>query len=195
MKDRKQLEKYGGVVLALLCVFLVFKLVQEIRGSAAPTAEPETTVSAPPPNPAQVQGRAPAKAAAPLSSHPSMQVQTLSKYVPKPFPDISRDPFGFGPPPLTPAQKAAQAARAAGGAMTASTASPQSRISLRAIGYNERIGVGPEAFLVDSDEVYVVHDGDVVSRRYKILKITSLMVQVKDGVSGEEAQLPIPEIP
>lgn len=195
MKNRKQLEKYGGAVLAVLCVFLVFKLVQEIKGNAAPTAEPDTTVSTPPSKPAQVRGRAPTKAAAPLSSDPLTQVQTLSKYVPKPFPDISRDPFDFGPPPLTPAQKAAQAARAAGGAMTASTAPSPPRISLRAIGYNERMGVGPEAFLVDSDQVYVVHDGDVISKRYKILKITSLMVQVKDGVSGEEAQLPIPQIP
>ena len=192
MKNRKQLEKYGGVALAVLCVFLVFKLVQEIRGNAAPTAAPETTISTPSPKPAPMPKRAQGKAAAPLSSDPSMQVQTLSKYEPKPFPDISRDPFDFGAPPLTPAQKAA---RAAGGAMTASTAPPRPQISLRAIGYNEKIGVGPEAFLADSDQVYVVHNGDVVSGRYRILKITSLMVQVKDGVSGEEAQLPIPQVP
>lgn len=191
MKKRKQLEKYGGVALAVLCALLVLKLVKEINGNPVP----DTTASTPSPQPAQVRGRTPAKAAARLSSDPSMQVETLSKYTAKPIPDISRDPFDFGAPPLTPAQKAAQAARAAGTAMTASTAPARPRIPLRAIGYNEKNGVGPEAFLVDSNEVYVVHAGDVVSRRYKILKVTSLMVQVKDGVSGEEAQLPIPQVP
>ena len=63
---------------------------------------------------------------------------------------------------------------------------------LRAIGYSEKLGVGPEAYLTDADQVYIVHDGDVVSRRFKVLKITSLIVEIQDGASGEKAQLPIP---
>ncbi len=194
MIKRKQFEKFGGVALAGLCVFLVFKLVSEIMGNPAPAADPETTVSRPSPKPAPMAKRAPGKAIASPNSDPALQVHALDEYVPKPLPDISRNPFDFGAPPLTPAQKAAQAARAAGGALTASSAPAPPQIPLRAIGYSEKPGVGPEAYLVDSDDVYIVHDGDVVSQRYKVLKITSLIVEVQDGASGERAQLPIPQV-
>jgi hypothetical protein len=78
--------------------------------------------------------------------------------------------------------------------MTASSAPEASHISLRAIGYSEKPGVGPEAYLADSDDVFIVHDGDVVSKRFKILKITSMKVEVQDGASGERSQLPIPVV-
>ena len=76
--------------------------------------------------------------------------------------------------------------------MTASTTAGPAGMPLRAIGYSERRGVGPEAYLVDTNDVYIVHDGDLVSQRFKVLKITSLIVEVQDGASGEKAQLPIP---
>jgi hypothetical protein len=194
MIKRKQFEKFGGVALAGLCVILVIKLVSEIMGNPAPVAGPETTVSSPSPNPAPPGKSAARKATASPNSVAASQVQALGEYAPKPLPDVSRNPFDFGPPPLTPAQKAAQAARAAGGALTGSSAPAPPQIPLRAIGYSEKPGVGPEAYLVDSDDVYIVHDGDVVSQRYKVLKITSLIVEVQDGASGERAQLPIPQV-
>ncbi len=193
MNRRKQLEKWGGIALAVLCVFLVFRLVKEIQGNPVANAAPETTVSSPAPNqaqPAAIAGRRSAGTAVPGSS---MRLQQLDEYVPKPFPDISRNPFDFGAPPLTPAQKAMQAAGGAGGAMTASSGPPPMQISLRAIGYSER-PYGPEAYLADAQDVFIVHDGDVVSRRYKVLRITSNIVEVQDGTTGEKAQLPIPQV-
>lgn len=191
MSNRKQLEKWGGIALAGLCVFLIVRLVSEIMGNPTPAAEPETTVSAPQPRPAQAAKSALKKGIPSPLSDSTPQLQPLDEYVPKPLPDISRNPFDFGAPPLTPAQKAALAA---GGAMTASSTPPPIQISLRAIGYSERQGVGPEAYLADTDDVYIVHNGDVVSSRYKILRITSSIVDVQDGASGEKVQLPIPQV-
>lgn len=125
-----------------------------------------------------------------MKPDPNFQLQALEEYVTRPLPDIARNPFDFGAPPITPAQRAAQAASAA--AAAASLAQAPSTIPLRAIGFSERIGIGPEAYLTDSDQVYVVHDGDIVSHRYKILSITSSTVKVEDGVTGEKVQLPIP---
>jgi hypothetical protein len=197
MKDRTKIEKIGVVALAGLCVFLVVRLVSEITGNPAAVAQPETRASAPSPKPAPQAKGATEKTPASPNSDSSMHIEALGEYHPKALPDLSPDPFDFGAPPLTPAQKAAQAAiAAAGGAMTASTsAGPGApRIPLRAIGYSERLGIGPEAYLVDSDEVYIVHDGDLVSKRFKIIKITSLIVEIQDGVSGEKSQLPIPVV-
>jgi hypothetical protein len=192
MNKRKQFERWGGVALAGLCVFLVFRLVSEIIGNPAPAAGAETTVSTPSPKPAQIPQSAPKKGTALRIADSTLQLQSLDEYVPKPLPDIDRNPFDFGAPPLTPAQKAARAA--AGGAMTASSGPAPPKISLRAIGYSEKPGVGPEAYLTDADDVFIVHKGDVVSRQYKVIRITPSIVEVQDGASGEKVQLPIPQV-
>lgn len=192
MKSRKNIEKLGIAALAILCVFLVFKLVSEIMGDPAGGVQPETTA-------AQTLKSSPQtttarKATSSPGSASSMQVRSLDEYRPKPLPDVSRNPFNFGSQPLTPAQKAMQAARTAGGAITASTNTGPPPIPLRAIGYSERGPRGPEAYLMDDTDVYVVHAGDVLSNRFRILKITSTGVEVQDGASGEKAQLPIPVV-
>jgi hypothetical protein len=197
MKNRKQIEKIGVVALAGLCVFLIFKLVSEIMGNPTPDTKPAAAVSTPSQKPA-IRAQNSAKGAkGSASSNSTLEMQSLDKYQSKPLPDLGRNPFDFGPPPLTPAQKAAQAAQAArgmGGAMTASSGPAPPNMPLRAIGYSERTGVGPEAYLADADNVFVVHDGDVVSKRFKVLSITSMTVEIQDGASGEKAQLPIPVV-
>lgn len=194
MTTRKQLEKWGGVALAGLCVFLIFRLVAEIMGSPAPEADTESTVSMAAPSPAPQARNSQKNGTAPVKSNSALHVQPLDEFEPKPLPDISRNPFDFGAPPLTPAQRAMQAARGPGGAMTASSAPPTPQIPLRAIGYSEKPGGGAEAYLTDAENVYIVHDGDVLEKRYRILKITPSIVEVQDGTSGEKAQLPIPEV-
>ncbi len=194
MKNRTKAEKIGAVVLAGICVFLIFRLVSEIMGHPATVAQTETKSYLRTPNSARAKSGA-GKISSSANWGSSLEMQAIEKYQPKPLPALARNPFDFGPPPLTPAQKARQAAAAAaGGAMTASSGPAGTHISLRAIGYSEKPGVGPEAYLVDSDDVFVVHDGDVVSQRFRILKITSLNVEVQDGASGEKSQLPIPVV-
>jgi hypothetical protein len=194
MKNRTKAERIGAAVLAGICVFLIFRLVSEIMGHPATVAQPETKSYLRPPNSAQVKSRAGKTSSSPNWGS-ALEMQAIEKYQPKPLPALNRNPFDFGPPPLTPAQKARQAAAAAaGGAMTASSGAEGTHISLRAIGYSEKLGVGPEAYLADSDDVFVVHDGDVVSKRFRILKITSMIVEVQDGASGEKSQLPIPVV-
>ena len=179
--------------MAGFCLFLVYKLVKELMGNSTGVVQPETRSYLSSSNRAQAKSGA-GKASSSPNPGSVFDLQSIGKYQPKPLPDLPRDPFDFGPPPLTPAQKAARAAQGIHGAMTAGAGPAESHIPLRAIGYSEKIGVGPEAYLADSDDVFIVHDGDVVSKRFKILKITSMVVEVQDGASGERSQLPIPVV-
>ncbi|HZT71982.1 MAG TPA: hypothetical protein VFC10_19830 [Terriglobia bacterium] len=193
MNTRSQFRKWGAVALGGLCVFLVFKLVAEIMGSPVKGGDPGATVSR-----TQQQGVPPVKSPLKSENGPpggnlGFEIQGLEEYAAKPLPDIDRDPFNYGPPPLTPAQQAAQAARAASGGFTATTAAAAPQVPLRAIGFAEKFIVGPEAYLTDSDQIYVVHIGDVVLQRYKITGITSTTVEVQDTATHEKVQLPIPE--
>ena len=194
MKNRTRVEKIGVVALAGFCVFLVVRLVSEITGNRSPSTQPNKTASTAYLKSSSTPNSASKGTAASSDTASALQMQDLDKFESRPLPDLGRNPFDFGAPPLTPAQKAAQAAGGIGGAMTASSGPAAPHMPLRAIGYQDRIGVGPEAYLTDADDVFIVHDGDVVSRRYKVLKITSMIVEIQDGASGERAQLPIPVV-
>jgi hypothetical protein len=47
--------------------------------------------------------------------------------------------------------------------------------------------------LVDADQVYIVHQNDVIMNQYKILSVKTSIVEVRNEASGETVQLPIPE--
>lgn len=192
MSNRKQLEKWGAIALGVLCVILIFRLVSEIMGSPAPDVDPDQTLSQPASPQAHPQNRVTSKVAAAAQGDSAAQMQALQEFKSSPLPNVNRNPFNFGAAPVTPAQKAAQAAKAA--AAAANAPPPPPKIPFRAIGYSEKAGVGPQAFLADSDQVYVVHKGDVISHRYRVVRITPSMVEVQDGASGETAQLPIPQV-
>jgi hypothetical protein len=130
MKNRTNIEKIGIVALAGLCVFLVFRLVSEFTGNPAAGEKAGPAISGQAPKSAPANNAA-KKSTASSNSGSALQVQSLDEYRPKELPDLSRNPFDFGPPPLTPAQRAMQAARAAGGAMSASATAGPSLVILR----------------------------------------------------------------
>ncbi|HEV2245656.1 MAG TPA: hypothetical protein VGW37_03305, partial [Terriglobia bacterium] len=104
MKNRKNVEKIGVAALAVLCVFLVFKLISEMMGNPAEGVQPVAVSSAQAARPAPQTDTARKPSASSTSASP-MQVRPLDQYRPKPLPDLNRNPFNFGQPPLTPAQK------------------------------------------------------------------------------------------
>jgi ribosomal protein L24 len=61
------------------------------------------------------------------------------------------------------------------------------------MGYSEKAGGVHEVYVSDEDQVYVVHEGDTVAGKYKILKITPKTVTVEDVSSHQTADLPIPQ--
>lgn len=196
MTSRTRLEKIGSAALSTIIVFLAFKLISEISGSPVEAARGQQAVSQPS---SRLSG-----SANPLrqeinklaSADPSLEIPQLKEYQAPPIPENARDPFDYGVPPPAQISRAGSGGGgvgAVGGGGVGGNAAPAApQISLQALGYSVRTGVGGEAYLADSDQVYVVHQGDLVSKRYKIVKITPLMVEVQDETSGQTVQLPIP---
>ena len=48
-----------------------------------------------------------------------------------------------------------------------------------------------EIFLSEGDAVFVAKQGDIVNRRYKILRITPASVEVEDVISNARQTLPL----
>jgi hypothetical protein len=190
MRKRTKFEKFGSLALGAVCVFLVFKLISEIGGSPVEAARGQETAARSSSNPPRSPKPLSKEIGKLASADPGLEIQTLKEYTTRPLPKNTRDPFDFPAPPLSPTL---QGGRGIAGGGIGAGAAPPPQISLRALGYSMRVGVGGEAYLADSDQVYIVHQGNLISKRYKILQITPSVVQVKDESSGETVQLPIPE--
>ncbi|HUZ47347.1 MAG TPA: AMIN domain-containing protein [Terriglobia bacterium] len=111
---------------------------------------------------------------------------------PRPAPGaLIRNPFEFrhsspnvrvSAPQDTPPMPAAQA-------LAAPPAGSTSLLSLRALGYVQKAGIGPEAIMGDNLGVYVVPPGETFENRFRLLQITSTAVQVQDVTTNQTAWL------
>ena len=72
-------------------------------------------------------------------------------------------------------------------------APPPPPLPLKAVGYNELPGGNKEAIVTYNEDVQMVHEGDVIASRFKILKINPTMLTVEDDHTHETLQLPFPQ--
>ena len=115
-----------------------------------------------------------------------VNLETLKELDARPLSGLDRNPFDFVAPPA-PMVKPGQAAAAPPVAPP-----PPPPVLLKPMGYNEMPGGGKAALTTLDDQVYVVHEGDVVAARYKILKITPTTLTVEDATSHQTVDLPFP---
>ncbi len=192
MSKRTKFEKFGSIALGAVCVFLAFKLISEMGGSPVEAARGQETAAQPSAHSAQPPKSLSGQIGKLASADPGLEIQALKEYTARPLPENPRDPFDFGAAPAVRALRGAKG-MVGGGFGAASTAPAPPQIPLRALGYSFRMGIGGEAYLADGEQVYVVHQGNLISKRYRILQITSAVVEVHDESSGQTVQLPIPE--
>jgi len=115
-----------------------------------------------------------------------LEQDLLKEFEDRPLPELRRNPFEFmaGPAPVSPVQAAVQAA-------AAPQPPPPPPVTLKLMGYSEGKGGVKEAMVSDEDQVYVVHEGDSVGTRYKIIKITPTVVTVQDATLHQTIDLPV----
>jgi hypothetical protein len=66
---------------------------------------------------------------------------------------------------------------------------PPPEIPLKYYGFSNRPGEPKKAFLQDGDNIFVASEGDVVERRYKIVKITNNSVVVEDVLNNNQQSI------
>ena len=83
------------------------------------------------------------------------------------------------PQPIAPVRPAYQTPMA-------SEPPPKPPIPLKFYGFTNRPGEPRRAFLQDGDNIFVAVEGDIVERRYKIVKITNTFVLVEDVLNNNQ---------
>lgn len=68
---------------------------------------------------------------------------------------------------------------------------PPPPIDLRFWGWASREGEGRAVFLAQGDSGFVAHEGDIVARRYKVLKIGSSSIEIQDLLSNNRQSIPV----
>ena len=123
---------------------------------------------------------------------PVVHLDFLKQLEDRPLPELERNPFQFpvlGPEgrPMTPEDVAAEK-RA-----LANQPPPPPAVPLKPFGYAEKLNGLREAMASYQDDIYIVHVGETVAGKYKIIGITPSRVIVNNVATHETVELPIPE--
>lgn len=202
MRLTGQTEKWAVGVLGAVSLVLVAHLVlQYKRGRVG-----DRRAGARTPAVAKVSVRSGAKGAAARQRTPDdlsrydsvVKLDLLKELEDRPLPELTRNPFEFMARPIQ-ASRIATTAAAAGPAPPP----PPPPMNLKVMGYTEGKEAANEAMVElcaasceissPDDEVLVVHAGDSVGTRYKIIKITSTIVTVEDATLHQTVDLPVPQ--
>ena len=204
MKLSGQMEKWGIAILGVVSLVLVVILVNQYNQMRAIVKLPAAKARPP----ARVGVRAAAKvpvvkqavrprAPDDLSVYNSIvDVDLLKKYEDRPLPELHRDPFTF-------VAVAAPARVQAPGVAAPPPPVPPPPLNLKVMGYTEGKGAPDEAMVElcsascetssPDDQVLVVHAGEAVGTRYKVVKINSTVVTVEDAAIHQTVDLPVPQ--
>ena len=68
---------------------------------------------------------------------------------------------------------------------------PPPPINLKFFGFANRPGEPRQVFLLQNDEVFVAREGEVVNRRYKVLKINNNSVEIEDLLGNNRQTVPL----
>lgn len=68
---------------------------------------------------------------------------------------------------------------------------PPPPINIKFFGFANRPGEPRQVFLLQNEEVFVAKEGDVVNRRYKVLKINNTSVEIEDLLANNKQIVPL----
>ena len=169
-------------MLGVVCLLLVANLVAQYR-DMQPGRSHAHPVTATGPTTRAVKGSSHA-ADDLLQYDPDVHFADLKALDSRPLPDEDRNPFEFvGGAPAPILQPGGPAPKP----------EPPPPPPLKAVGYNELPGGKKEAMVTFNDDLVVVHEGDIVGSKFKVVKINPSMVVVEDGDTHENIELPFPQ--
>jgi hypothetical protein len=64
-------------------------------------------------------------------------------------------------------------------------------ITLKFFGFANRPGEPKRVFLVQGDDVFIAGEGDIVNRRYRVLRISTASVDIEDVLTNNRQSIPL----
>ena len=184
---------FAAVGLVAVVLFLALRLVFSYFGGSTPApAPPAPVASAPrasaPPSPGPTAG----SATAAVYPHQAVQIASSSALDPALHPEVMAQaehtaytgngrnifsPDSAAPPPTIP--KPIAKIRPEEPAAPAGPPPPPP-VDLKFYGYSSPHDGVRQIFLLHGDDIFLAHEGDVVDRRYRVVSIKPLSVEIED---------------
>lgn len=180
-----------SVVLMALALVLVGRWVFDSPDTAAapaPTAAPAAVQVAPPPG---VRTRGTAKKVSPASHSldPSLRYDWLKASEDTPYEGNGRNIFKaeaeIPKPVVNPVTD--QAKKPQGPPLPP----PPPPINLKFFGFASQPGEPKRIFLSQGEDVFIAGEGEIVDRRYRILHISPMSVEVEDVLNNNKQSIPL----
>ena len=68
---------------------------------------------------------------------------------------------------------------------------PPPPINLKFVGFARGTGEATKVFLTQGDDIFVAGEGDIVNRRYKVMRINANSVEIEDVLSNNRQTIPL----
>ena len=201
-EDKKKVYLAGGLGLVML-ILLVRFLWQNFgpSPSASPAPPPVVTTARPATTPSGGEG-ARENSSVPAFAHPAAKIGGLASLDPTLHPEIMRQAESleytgtgrnifsqFSAPPAIP--KPIAPIRQAHVDTGPPPPPPPPPINLGFYGYAAEKTGQKQVFLLHGDDIFIASEGDVVDRRYRVVKIGTASVQVEDIPYHNTQTLPL----
>ena len=139
------------------------------------------------------RGRWTAPAPPPGEYDPALELDLLAKVQGITYQGSGRNIFQYHTPSAAPIPKPAAKAVTTSAAKRSGPAAPPP-IPLKYYGYAHKPNeTAKKAFFVDEEEIFIATEGEIVNKRYEILKIGVNTVEVEDLVNKNKQTLTLPE--
>ncbi len=193
----------AAAALGVLAVFAVIYLVSSTwSSSSAPSAASAATVpvsvATPTPTPRRTSSVTTKKKFAPADSlDPTLRLDLLASSEQVHYAGSGRNIFMSQPDPEI--TKPITSGRTDGPAVaetyTAPPPPPPPPINLKFYGFASKPGEAKRVFLMQGEDTFIAGEGDIVNRRYKVVKITNTAVEVQDLLSsGPPQTIPLSQV-
>jgi hypothetical protein len=166
----------AAVVLLLIGLFFV------IRGFNSSTSEQSSAIVSPPVQP-EVGGKT-SQLLPENNLDPRLRLDLLKNSEEVEYKGNGRNIFRAGAEPPKELPKPITPAMPGPGQQATTGPPPPPPINLKFFGFENRQGGENRVFLAEGDDVFVAAQGDIVNRRYRILRITPTSVEVEDVISN-----------
>ncbi len=177
--------------IALMVLALVFVVVRLIPDSPAAAKSPPPMVT-PPPGTRRIvtvrtpPGKKPSPGAEARSLDPTLRYDWLKASEDTKYQGAGRNIFRAEveiPKPIAPVHVAAP--------VVPQGPPPPPPINLKFFGFANKPGEPKRIFLSQGEDVFIAGEGDIVDRRYRILHITPVSVEVEDVLNNNRQTIPL----
>jgi hypothetical protein len=197
-------NKRSVAIMVALVLLAIYMLARTFSGSPAPAsakAKSDQAAKANSPSQRAVRGRGPIPIGEKVDSlNPTLRFDWLKNSEDREYAGVKRNIFGAEPEPQEKPKEVAKGPTCPGDpgcpppppvCPGPDPRCPPPPINLKFYGFASKPGEPKRVFLSSGDDVFVAAEGEVVNRRYRVVKILNTSVEIEDVLNNNKQTIPL----